>query len=125
MYGHVIVSMCVLMCKGRQIESSEDVGGNEHDGCDQEEDAGDETGERKRVRQGRTARAEAKRAKERLREGLTHQHQRHNHHHRRHHHHRHRHRRRRRRRRRRHQVAAWLDRAFFFSVQSLPFCSTG
>ena len=49
---------------------SQDVGGDEHDGRDQEEDAGDEAGEGERIRQGRAARTEAQRTEIRLREGL-------------------------------------------------------
>jgi len=72
------VRACARVCRDRQIKSSQDVCGNEHDGCDQEEDAGDEAGERKCVRQGRSARAEAQRAEDGLREGL---HCHHYHHH--------------------------------------------
>jgi len=57
------------VCRDRQLETSQDVGGDEHDGRDQEEDAGDEVGEGERVRQGRPARAEAQRTENSLREG--------------------------------------------------------
>ena len=52
------------------LASRQDVGGDEHDGRDQEEDAGDEAGEGERLRQGRPARAETQRTEDRLREGL-------------------------------------------------------
>ena len=57
------------LAPGSNISSSQD--GGQHDGRDQEEDAGDEAGEGERVRQGRPARAETQRTEDRLRAGLS------------------------------------------------------
>ena len=57
------------LAPGSNISSSQD--GGQHDGRDQEEDAGDEAGEGERVRQGRPARAETQRTEDSLRAGLS------------------------------------------------------